>query len=419
MIDEAIRSLTDRVREFQAVLTRGRRHRERLADVDYRLTVTGTRGKSTMTRWLHDEFVARGLDTYAKITGEEAVSLRNGTVELIDRDERVTLYENEQEIRRHHPMEALIVENQGITGYTTRLVNERYVDAQLVVLTNVREDHLDTLGYDLEAIARELARAVPSGAHVISGEQNEPLHRYVERELGHRGATIAQVEIPDEHATVVGSELVYCMDAVLREFELEPLTDRQIESYLDRLRIDWTQLPKGRVYNAAAVNDVESTELVRRSLVQDEPRPTIQPLVYLRKDRPGRTSSYARYLDHLADRGIIEQARIVDGHHAAFTNAVDFPVIVHSDGEEPAAVLDAALSDGWPVILMGNTVPEFMQRMDEIVRARAVGETEFDWGSIGPVEAPPDEPVEGRDPGRDPGPVEDAESADRGRSVDR
>ncbi|MFB6161089.1 MAG: hypothetical protein ABEJ61_07930 [Haloferacaceae archaeon] len=178
------------------LLTRGRTHRDRLADVDVRIAVSGVRGKSSLTAWLHDAFVARGYDTYAKVTGERPHSLYNGHRHPIERTGPTKLYETAREIRRFDPRDVVVVENQGIREYTTRLVNEDYVDPTIVVVTNVRRDHLDTLGANEFEIARALARSVPAGTRVVTAERNEVLAAYLERELARRDATLTRVIDP-------------------------------------------------------------------------------------------------------------------------------------------------------------------------------------------------------------------------------
>jgi len=355
--------------ELASLLTRRDRHRDRLADIDVRISVSGTRGKSTLVRWFHDELADRGYDTYAKVTGTDPLSIYNGREWVVPRSGRTTLYENERELRKFFPMDAVVLENQGITPYTTRLFNTRYVDPTLVVVTNVREDHLDTLGEDRGRIARSLARSIPEGTHVICGEQGASLRRYLSKELNQRGATVTFVDIPGEFLGTPGAELVYCLDEALREVDGQGLDPDRAETYLESLRVEWKHLPEGRVLDAAAVNDVQSTEATRRAL-RGGTTDVIQPLVYLRHDRPGRTASYARYLDLLAEQGHVEQARIVNGHARAFDARTDVPVVIHSASEQPDAVLSEALGDGWPVILMGNATPEFMQELSRVVEER-------------------------------------------------
>jgi hypothetical protein len=363
-----------------------------LADVDVRIAVTGTRGKSSLVTWLHEAFAARGYDTYAKVTGEQPHSLYNGRRYPIERTGPTMLYETERELRRFHPVDVLVVENQGIGEYTTRLVNEVYVDPTVVVLTNVRRDHLDTLGRDAFEIARALARAVPEGARVVTAERNAVLADYLERELARRGATLTRVVDGKENLVHPGEELVALLAVVLEMSGAPPLTDAERSAYRDRLAVEWTALPEGRVYDAANVNDVESTELVRRALQADRPEP-IQPLVYFRADRPGRTATFVEYLNWLADRGLAEQVRIVGAHRNVVARRLRAPVVAHDERtESPQAVLDAALADGWPVVIMGNVVPEFVQGLTAEIdrRAAAAAEPRRDLSEAadGPATAP-------------------------------
>ena len=353
----------------------GPAHRSRLADADVRIAVSGTRGKSSVTRWLHDAFHERGRDTYAKVTGTTPVSVVNGVEREIPRDRRVTLYENEREFARHAPAEVAVFENQGITPYTTRLVNENYVDPDVVVLCNVRSDHLGTLGNDRREIARGLARAVPKGTTVVCGERDERLRSYLERELDRREATYEHVSVPDEHAHVPGSECVYAVDATLAAVGEDGLTYETVSRLVDSMRVSWTDLPAGPVYNAADVNDVESTEVVRRSLVAETGvGHHVLPVVYLRHDRRGRTASFRRYLDDLSDRKVVSRVvEVGDGPGVdVFADALDVPVETYAaDATDPEALLDATLSPERPTMLMGNTVASFMEAVESAIEDRA------------------------------------------------
>lgn len=344
-------------------------HRRRLSNIGIRISVSGVRGKSTAVRWLHEVLHGRGYDTYAKVTGVRPLSIYNGTEHEIDRPAKVRLYENERQLRRFAPVDAAVVENQGIREYTTRLVNAQFVRPHVVFLTNVREDHLDTLGRTRIQIAQSLARSVPAGTHVVSGEQDDRIRNYLEAELDRRDATVTHVQLPEESADLPGAELVYGLNPVLETVGEEPLTETEIASLRNRLEIEWTHVPEGRVYNAAPANDVQSTELIRRYLTAD-PTSVVQPLLYLRTDRRGRTAAFVRYFQTLYDIGAIEQARVIGREADLFKRRVSVPVVTHEeDTEDPRAVLDDALEDGWPVVLMGNTVSEFMRELTASIEA--------------------------------------------------
>lgn len=359
------------VRRFGEFLTRGRAHRQRLDDVDVRISVIGTRGKSTAVTWLYESLYARDVDVYAKITGEEPLSLYDGEAHNIDRDGPVKLYETEREIRRFDPGDAIVVENQGIREYTTRLVNADYVDPTLVVLTNVRRDHLDTLGRDLRSIARSLVRSIPDGVTVVSGERNDELRSWLERELARRDADVVHVFGPDETVDSPADELVDIVDAALAELEVPPLSRGERRDFRDRLSFEWEIHPEGRAFHAAPVNDVESTDFVRRSLMAGE-ETTIVPIIYFREDRPGRTASFIDYLNRLASAGLVERVHALGAHRGVVTRRLSVPVTWHDEETEtPVSVLHAAFDDGEAVLTMGNAVPRIMQDLEALIEIRA------------------------------------------------
>jgi hypothetical protein len=349
------------------VLARGPRHRRLLEEIEIRIAVSGTRGKSTVVTWLHEALVARGFDTYAKVTGEVPHSLYNGERYPIERNRPTKLYETAREMRRFGPVDAIVIENQGIHEHTTRLVNAHYVDPTVVALTNVRRDHLDTLGSDTFEIARAFARSVPAGVPVVTAERDPRIVAYLERTLSRQDSRLRSV-IPPGADPSPAEELVALVEATLDLEGVPSLRGWERRSYLDRVRVAWTDLPGGRIFDAASANDVDSTELLRREVAGDE---VVQPLVYLRGDRPGRTASFLEYLDDLGDAGLIEQVRLVGEDTAIARRHLSVSVLVHDDEtESPDAVLDAALADGWPVVLMGNAVPDWMRSLHAEIDAR-------------------------------------------------
>jgi len=321
------------------------------------------------TQRLYEIFYARNRDVYAKITGDEPTSLYNGNASAVERGERVVLYENEREIREYAPDDVLVVENQGISGYTTRLVNQRFVDPDVVVLTNIRQDHRDTLGETRADIARSFARSVPPDTHVVNGEQNPVLKAHLEAELEHSNASITHVSVPDEAADIPGAESIFALNETLAAVGATPVSENVLQRYLEEMRVSWTELPGGKVYNAADVNDIESTDLVRRALCETDTEPIV-PLLYLRSDRRSRTASFLSYLDDLYEADVIEGAHAIGDPASLFTRKAAFPVTTHSANRSPSAVLDAVLREGPPVLVMGNTVAEFMREFDAELNAR-------------------------------------------------
>lgn len=361
---------------IKQLLTRGKHHRRFLDDIDTRIVVSGIRGKSSTVRRLDDVFNRRGYDVLTKITGNQPVLIRNREVISVDRKgPHTTLYENIRVLREfgsqltaYSPEDVAIFENQGITEYTTRLINERFVKPHVVVIANVRQDHQDTLGKSLRDIARAFARTIPEGTKVVNGEQNDVLAGYMRKEIEQQGGEVVDVTIPDDQKGRIGAETVYATNDVLRVLDMDPVPEEQLNAYVDSIQPHWLDVPGGRVFNGAEINDIESTEAIRRELAGDN---YVLPFVYLRADRRSRTASFAKYLNTLADRNLIRRAHAGGTFTSVFASNVNVPVVEHDRSEDAGEVLEEMLATDYPVLLMGNTVDEFMRRMDEEITERA------------------------------------------------
>jgi hypothetical protein len=321
---------------------------------------------------LHDVCHRRGLDTFAKITGNHPATIHNGEERPIKRDGQVRLYENERVLRQAAGTDVAIVENQGIRQYTTRLVNSSFVDPDVLFITNIREDHMDTLGRDRVAIARSLARSVPAGTVVVNGENDPALRSYLTNQLDRRGVTVRHVDPPEWAAGMPGAEVVFGLNEVLTAVGQPKLMPTDIEQKLTSMRPEWQVLPSGLVHNAAAANDVQSTEIIRQALIKDAEQ-VVEPLVYLRADRRGRTASFRRYMSSLVENDHVDRVHAVGGGSNVFASTATFPVETYDEATaEPERVLKTLFAADNPVILMGNTVATFMRNLATLIDDRTI-----------------------------------------------
>lgn len=358
-------------RNIQPVYTGGFGHRKRLRDIDTRIVVSGIRGKSNTVRNLHTEFNNRGYDVYSKVTGETPTSLYNEEEKEVQRFGAVRLYENELEVKKYSPINVGIFENQAITEYTTRLFNEKFVKPHIIFITNIREDHLETLGKNRKILARSFARSIPKNTDIIIGETDPTLKNYLKKQVETKNGDVTEVSIPSKFKDKLGSECVIGINEILKKIGETPMPQKKIESYIEKMNPKWKNLTNGRIFDASNVNDVQSTELIRQLLMKEK-KEIILPLIYLREDRRGRTVSFLKYFEDLYKQNHIKKVHIVGQTLSLFENRASFPVEKHNFRKDSASdVLDKTLGEGFPVILVGNSVSDFMENMKEVIKNRS------------------------------------------------
>ena len=379
LLRQAVPTAIDDVRTaIHRTAFRGRRHFERVEQTPYRVTVTGVRGKSTVVRWLNELLVERGYETYAKVTGNQAVSYHNLETTAIDRDGITRLYENAREFQEYHPVDAAIVENQGIREYTTRLANELF-DPHVVILLNVRRDHQSTLGEELDDIARVFTRVMPEDTVVVSGDRNEAINDYLRQEFEKSGHEF-RVAKPDDgsqspFADVFGARSALVVDETLRALGMDGLQPERIQEFINELHHGWRWQRLqggGLIANGAMMNDIESTELLRQFLVDRLEDETVTPFIYTRRDRAGRTAAFVHYLNWLDANDLITRVHAAGTQDTLLERRVDIDIVRYDESTPAGTVLDSVLEEGCPVYTMGNTVAEFMRELTDEIDRRAL-----------------------------------------------
>ncbi|MEF8886537.1 MAG: Mur ligase family CapB protein, partial [Haloarculaceae archaeon] len=90
----------------------------------------------------------------------------------------------------------------------------------------------------------------------------------------------------------------------------------------------------------------------------------------------GRTASFAEYVDLLYEQGHVDSAHVGGANTRAFAENTELPVTRHDKGNDAETVLTDLLAEGKPVVIMGNTVDEFMREFEEAVSTQEQGTNE-------------------------------------------
>jgi poly-gamma-glutamate synthase PgsB/CapB len=150
-------------------------HERRLERIPVRIHVNGTRGKSSVTRLVSALLRENGIRTLAKTTGtlprliypdgREEILPRRGTTRI---QEQIRLIQKAAQMK----VQAVVVECMAIDPQLQEASETRMVRSTLGVITNVRPDHFEVMGGNLDDIASALSRTIPREGILVTGDHS-------------------------------------------------------------------------------------------------------------------------------------------------------------------------------------------------------------------------------------------------------
>lgn len=287
-----------------AVLIREeRRHRLSLAAIPLRIHVNGTRGKSGVTRLIAAGLRAGGIRTFAKVTGTAAKTIApDGTEQAVARRGPANIREYLGIVREAAVCgaQALVMECMALQPDLQAFCERRLMRSHIGVVTNIRRDHEEIMGWTLPAIAASLGRTVPADGVLVATPQTAELLRDAGRLSGREGAlwTVDPAELTEEDLTGfdfaverdnVALALGVCeLAGVDRGQALAGMRSSQPDSGNLTVREYCSGERCVRVIDALAANDPDSTRLLWDKYVGGE---AAAILLHTRADRRLRTRS--------------------------------------------------------------------------------------------------------------------------------
>jgi poly-gamma-glutamate synthase PgsB/CapB len=290
-------------------------HRRNLAQVPIRLHVSGTRGKSSVTRLIASGMNHGGIRAAGKTTGTLARMIFPDQRELpIYRPIGANIIEQKRIVAAAKNLEvkALVAECMALQPYLHWVSENLLIRATHGVITNARADHLDVMGPTEADVARALAGMIPvKGVLYTAERQNLAI---LKEAADDRGTKLVAVGL-DEVDAVTDEEMsgftytehkenVALVIRILEDFGIDRRTaiegmwkTKPDPGALSEHTIDFF----GRtVYfiNGFAANDPESTERIWHYAVKKyENVDRVIAVFNLRADRPSRTAQLARDVD--------------------------------------------------------------------------------------------------------------------------
>ena len=149
------------------------RHQKRIFSIQIRIHVNGTRGKSSVTRLIGAGLREGGISTITKVTGTfPRLILEDGSEALVYRKASANIIEQLSIVKyaAARNVNAIIMECMAIQPQYQWITEKQMIHATLGVITNVRLDHMDVMGYTLPEIAESLAKTIPKNQKLFTAE---------------------------------------------------------------------------------------------------------------------------------------------------------------------------------------------------------------------------------------------------------
>jgi len=148
-------------------------HLFKLGKIPTRILVTGTRGKSSITRLIAAGLNAGGIETLAKTTGSATqIVLPDNTAQNLNRNGNATILEQCRVVSmaEKHKTQALVVESMALRPHLQWIESFRIIKPHILLISNVGPDHLDITGRDLKEIAVSFSKTIPPRGELFTGE---------------------------------------------------------------------------------------------------------------------------------------------------------------------------------------------------------------------------------------------------------
>ncbi len=255
-------------------------HQKRIKSIPIRIHINGSRGKSSVTRLVGAGLRAGGIRTITKVTGTfPRLILPDGSEAKIHRKEKANILEQLKIVKyaAEKKAEAIVIECMALQPIYQLITEHKMIHATIGVITNVRLDHLDIMGPDLNGIAKSLSNTIPKDAHFFTSEK-----RYFNlfKKVSKKRNTITYQSLPNtvtneemegfqyiEHKENVALALAICEHLDIdRETALNEIKKTRPDEGVLRKFTTFYNSKQINFYNAFAANDPESSLFIWRSI---------------------------------------------------------------------------------------------------------------------------------------------------------
>ncbi|WP_336014546.1 poly-gamma-glutamate synthase PgsB [Fusobacterium polymorphum] len=144
-------------------------------NLKYIIHINGIRGKSTVSRLIDAGLRVGGYKVFTKTTGTSPRIIDTDAKEFeINRQGKANIREQIKVINwaTKEKAEILILECMAVKPELQYICENKILNSNIVAITNVRKDHLDEMGNNLDKIADSLSNTIPEKAIFFTADKN-------------------------------------------------------------------------------------------------------------------------------------------------------------------------------------------------------------------------------------------------------
>lgn len=180
-----------------------RKNERNVKKIPIRVNVNGIRGKSTITRMISGVLAEAGYNNIGKTTGTAPRMIYGQNKvekEIIRRPRGVTINEQLSVINEaaNKNVDSLVCECMAVRPEYQRIYQEKMIQANIGVIVNVIEDHLEEMGPTTDQIAQAFTSTIPyNGKLIISQGKYSDYFKKIAQERNTEVYIADEKEIPE------------------------------------------------------------------------------------------------------------------------------------------------------------------------------------------------------------------------------
>lgn len=276
--------------------------------------VNGTRGKSSTSRLIEAALRDGSQKIFCKTTGTSPRIIDvDGEESLIHRRSSPNIREQVKILDQaaRQGADIVVIECMAVDPYLQYISQNKILDADISIVTNVRRDHLEEMGPRLKDVAISLGNVMPKNGYFISGEEKfKDYYRQLGEKMG--SEVIFAEELHDNYGIDFKENVSLALEVckllgIDREGAIERMKDyRQDPGVLQTYHLTNQRGRDISFVNGFAINDPDSIMIVF-DLLKDQGVFKDKELIVLinnRGDRGYRAKQHAEVIEEIGPKKV-------------------------------------------------------------------------------------------------------------------